>query len=67
MCSAPNADFFSDLALSQGIVAARMERMALQQPFDAENAALEKSVTFKRQDKIRGTGGVKPARGRKQG
>jgi hypothetical protein len=53
-------------ALSQGIVTARMKRMALQQPFDAEKAAFEKSIAFQRLNKIGGTAGVKPADGRKQ-
>jgi hypothetical protein len=59
--------FVASPALSQGIVAARMEGVAFQQSFDAEKAALEKPVSFKRLNEIRGTGGIKTANRRKQG
>ena len=59
--------FVASPALSQGIVAALMKGVAFQQSFDAEKAALEKPISFKRLNKISGTGGVKPADRRKQG
>jgi hypothetical protein len=64
--SFPQGNYSNVARLSQGIVTARMKRMAFQQSFHAEKAAFEETVSLKRLNEIGRAGGIKPTGGREQ-